>query len=103
MNPGDRVRVDRADRTYEGVLLPSSTDDHLVVKLEGGYNVGVDRDDADVELLEEDVYEIDGDIISRPGPRIVDAFEELAAYLYPERFARNDESVFPEDDLRIAA
>ncbi len=34
MNPGDHVRVDRADRTYEGVLLPSSTDDHLVVKLE---------------------------------------------------------------------
>ncbi|WP_436347181.1 Glu-tRNA(Gln) amidotransferase subunit GatD [Natronorubrum sp. FCH18a] len=61
MNPGDRVRVDRADRTYEGVLLPSSTDDHLVVKLEGGYNVGVDRDGADVELLAEDVYEIDGD------------------------------------------
>ncbi|TYT63266.1 Glu-tRNA(Gln) amidotransferase subunit GatD [Natrialba swarupiae] len=60
MNPGDRVRVDRAERTYEGVLLPSSTDDHLVVKLEGGYNVGVDRENADVEVLAEDVYEIDG-------------------------------------------
>ncbi|QCS43785.1 Glu-tRNA(Gln) amidotransferase subunit GatD [Natrinema versiforme] len=60
MNPGDRVRVDRADRTYEGVLLPSSTDDHLVVKLEGGYNVGVDREGADVEVLAEDVYRIDG-------------------------------------------
>ncbi|AGB33112.1 glutamyl-tRNA(Gln) amidotransferase subunit D [Natrinema pellirubrum DSM 15624] len=60
MNPGDRVRVDRADRTYEGVLLPSSTDDQLVVKLEGGYNVGVDRGGADVEVLAEDVYEIDG-------------------------------------------
>ena len=60
MNPGDRVRVDRADRTYEGVLLPSSTDEHLVVKLEGGYNVGIDRAEADVELLAEDVYEIDG-------------------------------------------
>ncbi|WP_226481056.1 Glu-tRNA(Gln) amidotransferase subunit GatD [Natrinema amylolyticum] len=60
MNPGDRVRVDRADRTYEGVLLPSSTDEQLVVKLEGGYNVGVDRERADVEVLAEDVYEIDG-------------------------------------------
>ncbi|WP_440770108.1 Glu-tRNA(Gln) amidotransferase subunit GatD [Natronorubrum sp. DTA28] len=67
MNPGDRVRVDRADRTYEGVLLPSSTDDHLVVKLEGGYNVGVDREGADVELLEEDVYEIDGDTAGEEG------------------------------------
>ncbi|MDG5817844.1 Glu-tRNA(Gln) amidotransferase GatDE subunit D, partial [Natronococcus sp. A-GB7] len=48
MNPGDRVRVDRADRSYEGVLLPSSTDEQLVVKLEGGYNVGIDREDAAV-------------------------------------------------------
>ncbi|MDG5758069.1 Glu-tRNA(Gln) amidotransferase subunit GatD [Natronococcus sp. A-GB1] len=60
MNPGDRVRVDRADRSYEGVLLPSSTDEQLVVKLEGGYNVGIDREDAAVDVLEEDVYEIDG-------------------------------------------
>ncbi|THE66222.1 Glu-tRNA(Gln) amidotransferase GatDE subunit D [Salinadaptatus halalkaliphilus] len=60
MNPGDRVRVDRADRTLEGVLLPSSTDENLVVKLEGGYNVGIDRGEADVEVLAEDVYEIDG-------------------------------------------
>ncbi|ADD06525.1 glutamyl-tRNA(Gln) amidotransferase subunit D [Natrialba magadii ATCC 43099] len=59
MNPGDRVRVDRADRTYEGVLLPSSTDEQFVVKLEGGYNVGVSRDGADVSVLEEAVYEID--------------------------------------------
>ncbi|SDQ25269.1 Glu-tRNA(Gln) amidotransferase subunit GatD [Natronobacterium texcoconense] len=60
MNPGDRVRVDRDDRTYEGVLLPSSNDDQLVVKLEGGYNVGVDREGAEVDVLAEDVYEIDG-------------------------------------------
>ncbi len=60
MNPGDRIRVDSDDRTYEGVLLPSSTDDHLVVKLEGGYNVGIDRDGSDIDVLAEDVYEIDG-------------------------------------------
>ncbi|WP_254767097.1 Glu-tRNA(Gln) amidotransferase subunit GatD [Salinilacihabitans rarus] len=58
MNPGDRVRVERGARTYEGVLLPSSTDDNLVVKLEGGYNVGVDRAAADVEVLEPDVYDV---------------------------------------------
>jgi glutamyl-tRNA(Gln) amidotransferase subunit D len=56
MNPGDRVRVERGTQTYEGVLLPSTTRDNLVVKLEGGYNVGVDRADADVEVLESDVY-----------------------------------------------
>jgi glutamyl-tRNA(Gln) amidotransferase subunit D len=59
MNPGDRVRVERADVTNEGVLMPSTTEDHLVVKLDGGYNVGVAREDADVEVLEPNVYDID--------------------------------------------
>ncbi|MFB6233674.1 MAG: Glu-tRNA(Gln) amidotransferase subunit GatD [Haloarculaceae archaeon] len=58
MNAGDRVRVDRAGETFEGVLLPSSTPEHLVVKLESGYNVGVDRDAAAVEVLESDVYDV---------------------------------------------
>ena len=59
MNAGDRVRVERGARTYEGVLLPSTTDDHLVVKLEGGYNVGIDRGDTDVEVLEPDTYDVE--------------------------------------------
>ncbi|GAB3683702.1 Glu-tRNA(Gln) amidotransferase subunit GatD [Salinarchaeum chitinilyticum] len=59
MNAGDRVRVDRADQTYEGVVLPSSTREHIVVKLEGGYNVGIDREDASVEVLESGVHEIE--------------------------------------------
>ena len=42
MQPGDRIRVDRAGQTYEGVLLPSSDAEQLVVKLDGGYNVGVE-------------------------------------------------------------
>jgi glutamyl-tRNA(Gln) amidotransferase subunit D len=70
MNPGDRVRVDRGDRTYEGVLLPSSTDDQLVVKLEGGYNVGVDREGADVSVLDENVYEIDGSSTDEGGSEV---------------------------------
>ena len=58
MNAGDRVRVDRAGETFEGVLLPSSTPGHLVVKLESGYNVGVDREAAAVDVLESDVYDV---------------------------------------------
>ncbi len=57
--PGDRVRVTRAGQTYDGVLLPSSTDEHLVVKLEGGYNVGIDRSEASLEVLAEDVYNVE--------------------------------------------
>jgi len=59
MNPGDRVRVERGDVENEGVLMPSTTVDHLVVKLPGGYNVGVDREDAAVEVLERDVYDVE--------------------------------------------
>ncbi|AFZ71981.1 Glu-tRNA(Gln) amidotransferase subunit GatD [Natronobacterium gregoryi] len=78
MKPGDRVRVDRDDRTFEGVLLPSSDDDQLVVKLEGGYNVGVDRGGAEVAVLAEDVYEIDGtDSTGDGGESEIEFDEEL--------------------------
>ncbi|SNR24321.1 Glu-tRNA(Gln) amidotransferase subunit GatD [Halorubrum vacuolatum] len=60
MHPGDRVRVDRGDVTNEGVLLPSSTRDHLVIKLDGGYNVGIDREEAAVEVLESGARDVDG-------------------------------------------
>ncbi|PSP67591.1 Glu-tRNA(Gln) amidotransferase GatDE subunit D [Halobacteriales archaeon QS_1_69_70] len=58
MDPGDRVRVEREAATYEGVLMPSTTPDHLVVKLPGGYNVGVERAAAAVEVLETDTYDV---------------------------------------------
>jgi iron complex transport system substrate-binding protein len=34
------------------------------------------------------VYGINADIVSRPGPRIVDALEELASYIHPELFRK---------------
>ncbi|MGE3467629.1 MAG: ABC transporter substrate-binding protein, partial [Pyrinomonadaceae bacterium] len=36
------------------------------------------------------VYKINADILSRPGPRLVDAVEQIAWQLYPEDF-RNKE------------
>jgi glutamyl-tRNA(Gln) amidotransferase subunit D len=51
--------VDRAGSSYEGVLLPSTTPDNYVLKLEGGYNVGIDREAASAEVLESGVYAID--------------------------------------------
>ncbi|UWG48792.1 L-asparaginase/archaeal Glu-tRNAGln amidotransferase subunit D [Halanaeroarchaeum sp. HSR-CO] len=59
MNPGDRIRVDDGGTTHEGILLPSSSARSLVVKLDSGYNVGIDREDATVEVLESDVYDVD--------------------------------------------
>ncbi|MEF8800219.1 MAG: Glu-tRNA(Gln) amidotransferase subunit GatD [Halolamina sp.] len=60
MNAGDRVRVEHADIVDEGVLMPTTDSAHLVVKLEGGYNVGIAREDAEVEVLEQDVYDVGG-------------------------------------------
>ena len=61
MNLGDRVRVERGDTTNEGVVLPSSTGDHIVLKLDGGYNIGIDREAASVDVLETDVHDIGDD------------------------------------------
>jgi glutamyl-tRNA(Gln) amidotransferase subunit D len=58
--PGDRVRVERGADAYEGVLLPSSTPESVVLKLDGGYNVAVSRADAAVEVVESDTYDIEG-------------------------------------------
>ncbi|MEF8887706.1 MAG: Glu-tRNA(Gln) amidotransferase subunit GatD [Haloarculaceae archaeon] len=59
MNTGDRVRVERGGDSFEGVILPSSTPEHIVVKRDSGYNVGVDREAATVEVLESGVYDIE--------------------------------------------
>jgi len=59
MQPGDRVHVDRDGQTFEGVVLPSSSPERLVVKLESGYNVGIDREDGTVEVLESAVHGVD--------------------------------------------
>lgn len=40
-------------------------------------------------LLNSRVYKIDGDLIHRPGPRIVDALEHMAQFIHPELFEQN--------------
>ncbi|QHS17579.1 Glu-tRNA(Gln) amidotransferase subunit GatD [Halopenitus persicus] len=76
MNPGDRVRIERAGVTNEGVLMPSSTAEHLVVKLEGGYNVGVDREAASVDVLESDVHAVDDEPAPEAGAVSEITFDE---------------------------
>ncbi len=52
---GDRVAITKKDIKYKGMILnrAEGTDDkHLVLKLDNGYNIGVDITDAQVELLE---------------------------------------------------
>jgi iron complex transport system substrate-binding protein len=37
-------------------------------------------------LLNNRVYKIDGDLIHRPGPRLVEALEQVAQFIHPELF-----------------
>jgi glutamyl-tRNA(Gln) amidotransferase subunit D len=60
MNPGDRVRLTREGRTHEGVLMPATTAERAVLKLDGGYNVGIDRDGSELEVIEANVHDVGG-------------------------------------------
>jgi iron complex transport system substrate-binding protein len=40
-------------------------------------------------LLNGRVYKIDGDLIHRPGPRVVDALEQMAQFIHPELFGQS--------------
>lgn len=65
------------------ILGPSSHGDQLTVEMiatrEGWANLTAIQNKA--------VFIIDGDVISRPGPRIVDALEMIASALYPDHFS----------------
>jgi iron complex transport system substrate-binding protein len=69
------------ERNPEVIILPSYGQDGLVESVRE--RPGWDSVEA---VQNERIYEIDGDIVSRPGPRVVDALEELAELLYPELF-----------------
>ncbi len=51
MKSGDRVKVSSKGRTYEGVLMPSTTD-CIVIKLDNGYNIGI-KNPEEIIVLEE--------------------------------------------------
>jgi len=40
---GDRVKVITSDEIREGILMPNEETDSVVIKLDNGYNVGIDR------------------------------------------------------------
>jgi len=52
MDLGDRVSVEKGGVAYEGVLMPSRTKDHIVIKLDNGYNIGLRVLESDLKLVE---------------------------------------------------
>ncbi len=52
---GDRVRVRKGRKTFQGILMPRNEladDEHLVIKLDSGYNIGIRVDQKTVIKLD---------------------------------------------------
>ncbi len=51
---GDKVSVEHKDKRYDGILMPSEEDskDILILKLVNGYNIGFDKKETKVKVLE---------------------------------------------------
>jgi glutamyl-tRNA(Gln) amidotransferase subunit D len=56
IHPGDRLRVTKGSHTYTGILMPRSDlgdEDHIVLKLDSGYNIGIEVTGIHVEKIGE--------------------------------------------------
>lgn len=54
MEVGDRIRIKKGGKTYEGTLMPRSElgdERHVVVKLDSGYNLGIEVSGASAEKV----------------------------------------------------
>jgi glutamyl-tRNA(Gln) amidotransferase subunit D len=51
MNPGDQVCISQNGTEYEGILLPSANSDYLLLKLPGGYNIGISAKGASIIVV----------------------------------------------------
>ena len=41
--PGDRVKITRKKGSEEGILMPSSNKNIILLKLDNGYNIGFEK------------------------------------------------------------
>jgi glutamyl-tRNA(Gln) amidotransferase subunit D len=52
MDPGDRVSAEKDGVSYNGLLMPPRSKDHVVIKLDNGYNIGLRRSQSQIKLIE---------------------------------------------------
>ncbi|HLC52255.1 MAG TPA: Glu-tRNA(Gln) amidotransferase subunit GatD [Candidatus Nanoarchaeia archaeon] len=52
LNHGDKVKLLIKQETVEGILMPSPDDSKIILKLANGYNVGYEKKDVKLEILE---------------------------------------------------
>lgn len=54
INVGDRIKITKPNITHSGMLLEKpdySNENTIIIKLDSGYNIGVDIENAEIELL----------------------------------------------------
>jgi glutamyl-tRNA(Gln) amidotransferase subunit D len=52
MDLGDRISVKRDGTSFEGVLMPSRREGYMVIKLDNGYNIGLNAARCELQLLQ---------------------------------------------------
>lgn len=84
---GENVAKEVAGWSYSKELLAQNEPDMIIVPSESGIKEGMEATDfyKDLKAVKEGkVYEINGDMISRQGPRVADALVEMAKVINPE-------------------
>ena len=51
MDLGDRISAERNGTSYEGVLMPSRREGYVVIKLDNGYNIGLNTAKSKITLV----------------------------------------------------
>jgi iron complex transport system substrate-binding protein len=88
---GDNI-ASKADSPYPQLSAEQviAQDPEVIVLADAAYGVTVDSVkarpgwDQITAVKNGAIYPIDGDIISRPGPRILDGLKALASFIHPE-------------------
>ena len=65
MQSGDRVKIEKGEFTYEGVLMPTTTD-QVVIKLDNGYNIGFKNEGISIFSIEKKGVEPSKKKMDRP-------------------------------------
>ena len=52
MELGDRISVKRNGTSFEGVLMPSRREGYMVIKLDNGYNIGLNAAKSELKLVQ---------------------------------------------------
>ncbi|MDW7732559.1 MAG: Glu-tRNA(Gln) amidotransferase subunit GatD [Methanolobus sp.] len=65
---GDRVKVEKDGVEYEGIVMPSTTR-HIVLKMNSGYNAGIDPGNATITVVEKK-KKAENTLVAAKGPAV---------------------------------